>query len=81
MKQNEIIKSFSAVIDPKKVGYNAIAIIGLSVDANKMSDVAKNLSLLEEVQILSTSTGDHDLIALIIANIKILVCAGFCNLT
>ena len=44
-----------------------MAIIGLTVNANKMSEAAKALSLFKEVQIVSTSTGDHDLIALIIA--------------
>ena len=67
MKKNGIIKSFSAIIEPEKVGYNTIAIIGLTVDAGKMSKVAQKISSFKEVQILSTSTGDHDLIALIIA--------------
>lgn len=67
MKQNGIIKRFSAVIEPQKVGFNSMAIIGLTVDANKMREAAKVLSLFNEVQIVSTSTGDHDLIALIIA--------------
>ncbi len=67
MTQNGIIKRFSAIIEPQKVGFNSIAIIGLTVDANKMSEAANALSLFKEVQIVSTSTGDHDLIALIIA--------------
>jgi Lrp/AsnC family transcriptional regulator for asnA, asnC and gidA len=67
MKQNGVIKRFSAIIEPLKVGFNSIAIIGLTTDANKMKEAAKTLSLCKEVQIVSTSTGDHDLIALVIA--------------
>ncbi len=67
MEKNGIIKSFSAIIEPAKVGYNTMAIIGLTVDAGKMSKVAQKISSYKEVQILSTSTGDHDLIALVIA--------------
>lgn len=67
MKRNGIIKCFSAIIEPEKVGYNTLAIIGLTVDAGKMSKVAQKVSSYKEVQILSTTTGDHDLIALIIA--------------
>ena len=67
MKQNGIIKRFCAVIEPQKVGFNSMAIIGLTVDANKMREAANVLSLYKEVQIVSTSTGDHDLIVLIIA--------------
>jgi Lrp/AsnC family transcriptional regulator for asnA, asnC and gidA len=67
MKQQGIIKSFSAIIEPKKVGFDSMALIGLTVKANKMVKVADVLTQYKEVQIVSTSTGDHDLIALIIA--------------
>lgn len=67
MKQDGIIKNFSAIIEPKKVGYNSMALIGLTVNANKMREVAKTLSLYKEMQIVSTSTGDHDLVALVLA--------------
>jgi len=67
LKESGIIKSFSAIIEPKKVGYNSMALIGITVNANKMTEVAKALTQYNEVQIVSTSTGDHDLITLVIA--------------
>jgi Lrp/AsnC family transcriptional regulator for asnA, asnC and gidA len=67
MKQKGIIKSFSAIIEPEKVGYKSIALISLTVNANKMREIAIKLTSYKEVQIVSTSTGDHDLIALVVA--------------
>ena len=62
-----IIKQFSAIVDPEKVGYNTTAIIGLNVEPTKMDNVAKQLADYEEVQLVTTSSGDHDLIVQIIA--------------
>lgn len=67
LKENGIIKSFSAIIEPKKAGYNTMALVGITANATKMTEVAKALTQYNEVQIVSTSTGDHDLIILVIA--------------
>jgi len=61
MKQG-IITSFSAIIDPEKVGYNTSAVIGLNVDPLKMHDIALQLTTYDEVQLVTTSSGDHDII-------------------
>ncbi|RLI76173.1 Lrp/AsnC family transcriptional regulator [Archaeoglobales archaeon] len=67
MVENGIIKSFSAIVDPEKVGYETIAWIGLSVDPRKIDEIAKKLASYDEVQIVATSTGDHDIILQAIA--------------
>lgn len=67
LEEKGIIKSFSAIVDPAKVGYNTIAWLGLSVDALKMRDIAKSLAEYDEVQIVATSTGDHDVVVQLIA--------------
>ncbi|MBD3256689.1 MAG: winged helix-turn-helix transcriptional regulator [Candidatus Lokiarchaeota archaeon] len=67
MEKNGVIKNCSAIIDFKKVGYNTIAWIGLSVDPTKMNEVAEQLSNFEEIQVVAVSTGDHDVVAQIIA--------------
>lgn len=62
-----IIERFSAIVEPEKVGYNATAWLGLSVDARKMDNVAKKIAKFPEVQLVATSTGDHDLVVQIVA--------------
>jgi len=62
-----IIKKFSAIIDPEKVGYTTIAVLGLNVDPLKMDEIAKKLTIYDEVQVVTTSSGDHDIILQITA--------------
>lgn len=65
--QNDFIVSFSAIIDPEKVGYSTSAVIGLNVDPLKMHDIARQLTTYSEVQLVTTSSGDHDIIINVLA--------------
>ena len=67
MTDEEIIKQFGAVVDPVKLGYNTIAILGISVDPIKMNDIANQIASFDETQLVAISSGDHDIIVQIIA--------------
>ncbi|MFX1304730.1 MAG: Lrp/AsnC family transcriptional regulator [Promethearchaeota archaeon] len=67
MIEEEIIKQFGAIVDPVKIGYNTIAIVGLSVDPTKMNKIAEKIASYNETQLVAISSGDHDIIAQIIA--------------
>jgi len=67
MVEEEIIKQFGAIIDPMKIGYNTIAIVGLSVDPIKMNNIAEKIASYDETQLVVISSGDHDIITQIIA--------------
>lgn len=66
IKQGIIIK-FDTLVDPFKVGYESIAILGLSVDPLKLDNVAKKIAKFGEVQLVVSSTGDYNLLIRIIA--------------
>lgn len=65
--ESGIIKCFAAIVDPKALGYSTTAWVGLSVDPRKMDEIARRLATFDEVQIVTTSTGDHDILLQIIA--------------
>jgi len=67
MLNDGIIKKFDTVIDPIKVGYNTIAIIHLFVDPSKLKDIVQKLIKFDEIQLLTTSAGEHNLILKLIA--------------
>jgi len=67
LMKNGIITNFSAIIDPERVGYTTTAVIGLNVDPLKMHDIARHLTTHNEVQVVTTSSGDHDLIIEVLA--------------
>jgi Lrp/AsnC family transcriptional regulator for asnA, asnC and gidA len=67
MIKEGIIKKFDTLVDPFKVGYESIAILGLSIDPMKLDEVAKKLTEFDDIQLVASSTGDHNLIVKIIA--------------
>ena len=62
-----VIEKIDTVINPLKVGFESIAIIELSVDPLRMEDIAKKLASFKNIQLVASTTGEHDLIAKILA--------------
>ncbi len=62
MVKNGIIREFDTVVCPLKVGYESVAILGLSVEPMRIDEIAEKISSFNEVQLVATSTGDHDII-------------------
>ena len=67
MLDEGIIKKEDTIIDPMKTGFETVAILGLSVDPLKMNKVAEKIATYNKVQLVGTTTGDHDVIASVIA--------------
>jgi len=61
MVKEGIIREFDTIICPLKVGYDSVAILGLSVDPHKINDIAEKIKSYDCVQLVATSTGDHDI--------------------
>ena len=67
MEHEGIIKQYSAVVDPFKVGFNSMALIGLSVDIHKMNEIAERLCSFDEIHMVAVASGDHDIIIQMLA--------------
>ncbi len=67
MVKDGIIKGFHTHVDPFKVGYKNIAILGLSVNPVMINEVSKQIASHDEVQLVASSTGDHDILVQVIA--------------
>ena len=63
MLDEGIIKKEDTIINPMKAGFETIAILGLSVDPLKLNEVAEKIASYNVVQLIATTTGDHDIIA------------------
>jgi len=59
LKEKGVIRKFTVIIEPAKIGFNTIAIVGVDVDPSKLLDVAQKLSDIPETKYVATSTGDH----------------------
>ena len=54
-----VIKKYSAIVEPSKLGYGSVALVGIDVKPEKFLDVARRLTEFENVKFVATSTGDH----------------------
>ncbi len=54
-----VIRRFTVEIDPKKAGYQVVAMIGLDTKPEALISVLEMLKELENVQSLYSSSGDH----------------------
>ena len=63
LESKGVIKKYTAVVDPSKIGYNTVTILGVDVDPTKFLDVARELAKLPETKYVATSTGDHMIMA------------------
>lgn len=59
MREEGVIKRFTVILDPSKVGYNTVAIVGIDVEPSKLLEAAQRLSEIPETKYVATSTGDH----------------------
>ncbi|MFH1107499.1 MAG: Lrp/AsnC family transcriptional regulator [Candidatus Micrarchaeota archaeon] len=59
LEHSKVILQYSAIVDPRKIGYDAVAYIGLNIEPLKFLKVVEALGRLEDIAYLATSTGEH----------------------
>lgn len=59
MREEGVIKKFTIEIDPAKIGYDSVALVGVDVEPDMFLKAANKLSELEEVRDIALTTGDH----------------------
>ncbi len=62
LEEERTILQYSAAVDPKKLGYNAVAYVGINSESLKFLNVLEELSKIEEIHSLSTCTGEYAII-------------------
>ena len=67
LENNNIIKSYSLIVDQAKIGYDNIALVGVDVEAEKYLYVGKKLRELDGIKYAASTTGDHMFMLEIIA--------------
>ena len=59
LEDRGVIKGYSLIVDPAKLGFNIIGIVGFDVEPSKFLEIARRLTEFKEVKYVATSTGDH----------------------
>ncbi|MEM3421783.1 MAG: Lrp/AsnC family transcriptional regulator [Candidatus Hadarchaeum sp.] len=59
LEREGVIERYTVVVNPSKMGYNSVALVGLDVVPDKYLVIVEALTKLEDVKKVTTSTGDH----------------------
>ena len=59
LEKEGIIKKFTIEVDPEKLGYKTVTILGLDVEPKYLLEAARKIAEFEEVKWVATSSGDH----------------------
>lgn len=60
-----VIKNFSALLDPSKVGFNVSGAILFKIDSAHLEEASKRLASFSETRYLFQSTGEYDIVAVV----------------
>ncbi|AKH97952.1 HTH-type transcriptional regulator LrpA1 [Halanaeroarchaeum sulfurireducens] len=63
LEEEGVVVGYSADVDPKKLSGQSIAIVGISVESDSYVTATNELTDLDAVKTLYTSSGDHMLMA------------------
>ena len=63
LEEEGVIVGYSADIDPKKLSGQSIAMVGIDVASERYVEATRQLSDIDAVESLYTSSGDHMLMA------------------
>ena len=65
LRETGVIRTFMALLDPRKIGLDITAIALIKVDSNEIVEASKTLATFEESHHLFRSTGSYDLVSVV----------------
>lgn len=63
LEKNGVIKTYTAIVDPSKLGFGGVALVGIDTKPEKFLDIARKLTEFGNIRFVATSTGDHMIMA------------------
>jgi Lrp/AsnC family transcriptional regulator for asnA, asnC and gidA len=63
LEKKGVIRKYTIEVDPSKLGYKSVTILGLDVEPKYLLEAARKLAELKETRWVATSTGDHMIMA------------------
>ncbi len=63
LERNGVIKKYTIDLNPKEIGYNMVAILGLDVTPENLLNSVNEIRDIDEVKWAAKSTGDHMIMA------------------
>lgn len=70
LEQQGVIKKYTVIVDPKKLGYEVVSITGIDVEPEYLFKIVSFLEKKDYVKYLVLTSGDHQIIATIWAKTR-----------
>lgn len=67
MIEEKLIVKFTSIVDVRKLGYETVGWVGLTIDPLKTDEIANKIASFEEVRMLSITGGAHNLVIQILS--------------
>ena len=65
LEQSNVIRRYTVIVDPKKLGYNIVSITGIDVEPENMFKVISMLKEKDYIKYLALTSGDHSIVVVI----------------
>jgi len=65
LEQLGIIRGYTVVVDPRKLGFNLVSITGVDVEPQNLFEVIAKLREIPNIRFLALTTGDHAIMAIV----------------
>lgn len=59
LENDGTIKKYTVVVEPKKIGFNGVALVGVDTEPDKVLSIASDLAKKEYTVSVFVTTGDH----------------------
>lgn len=59
LEEEEVIRKYTVNLNPEKLGYRSVSLVGIDTTPDKYLEIAKELTKFKEIKSVSTSSGDH----------------------
>ena len=63
LESRGVIVGYRALVNPREVGYNAVALIGVNAEPGRVVEIAAALASRRDTTYVAITSGDHDVIA------------------
>lgn len=60
-----VIKRYTVIIDPVKLGYKLVALVGIDTEPEHIFRIISELKKIDSVRYVALTSGDHDIMAVI----------------
>ncbi|MCD6324126.1 MAG: Lrp/AsnC family transcriptional regulator [Desulfurococcales archaeon] len=60
LEREGVIKAYRVELNPSKLGYSAVALVGVNVNSECLLEVAQKLSQRKDTVFVALTSGDHD---------------------